>query len=416
MTYLAIAVMMRSAPPSWTWIPLRRVASLRRMPNRNGDAQLLALSSERGIEARPEDGGRQLPSEATIFDYWLVEPEDLVFNPMWAVGGGVGVSRVSGAVSPAYRTYRLLPTIVPRFLDYYLRSTPVLAQYRLVVRGLTTFDRSVTREDFEGMPIPLPPLVAQQAIVDYLDRETARSDALVQKKQLLLDRLGERLEAVRDGWVRDQFEKAGSSPFRRLLARVEQGWSPECDGAEADPAEWGVLRTSSVSSGVFRPSENKRLPASITPDLRWVVRDGDLLLVRGSGSPGSVGQSAVARTEGRMLLLSDLLYRLVCPSTNPQFLAAVLTAPTVRGLIEGSIRTDSGQTLKLRGDDIRQLPIPRTPPEEQAHAVLQLDAACRPVIASIERIQMQMRLLSEYRASVITAAVTGELGISRVAA
>jgi type I restriction enzyme S subunit len=111
---------------------------------------------------------------------------------MWAIGRGVAVSKVEGAVSTAYRVYELGERVYPRFLHYYVRCDPIVDQYRLVVRGLTTFDRSVTREDLEGMPVPLPPLPLQRAIADYLDTETARIDALIEKKHRMVELLDER--------------------------------------------------------------------------------------------------------------------------------------------------------------------------------------------------------------------------------
>jgi type I restriction enzyme S subunit len=65
-----------------------------------------------------------------------------------------------------------------------------------MVRGVTTFDRSVTREDFEAMPIAVPPLREQRAIVDFLDAETARIDALITKKRRLDELVRLRLSAL----------------------------------------------------------------------------------------------------------------------------------------------------------------------------------------------------------------------------
>lgn len=416
MTFLAIAELRRVAPACWDWLPLRRVAMLRNVRNNASVEPLLALSSERGMERRPDDGGRQLPSEETIRDYWVVRPGDLVFNPMWAIGGGVAVSRIEGAVSPAYRVYRLGLRLVPRYLHYFLRSTTVIDQYSLMTRGLTTFDRSVSREDLEAMPVPLPPLNEQRAIADYLDAETARIDALVAARQRQVGLVDARLEAEIERWIEVLRERHGVVPLKRLAHRVEQGFSPECDGIPAEGEEWGVLKTSSVSSGVFNRLENKRLPDTVEPDPRWIVRDGDLLVVRGSGSPSAVGQAAVARVDGSKLLLSDLLYRVRLLDANPAFVAAALRSRYGRGQLEASIRTDVGMTRKIRSDDLGGTLVPAAPRLAQQEAIEALSRREERITSLLQRLIRQIDLLIERRQALITAAVTGQIEILGVAA
>ena len=42
------------------------------------------------------------------------------------------------------------------------------------------------------MRVPMPPVVTQRAIADYLDRETARIDALIAAKRRMVELLEER--------------------------------------------------------------------------------------------------------------------------------------------------------------------------------------------------------------------------------
>ena len=131
-------------------------------------------SSSSGLVApRIEDGGlgRQAPAEETIEKYWVTRPGDLIVNPMWLTGGGIGVSNVIGAVSPDYRVYRLATDLHPRYLHYLLRSQPYRDQYQLYTRAETTFDRRVSKEAFHPMSILIPPLDEQRRIAEFLDEE-----------------------------------------------------------------------------------------------------------------------------------------------------------------------------------------------------------------------------------------------------
>ena len=53
-----------------------------------------------------------------------------------------------------------------------------------------------TSEKFGDLPIPTPPLSEQRAIAAFLDRETAKIDALVAKKERLIELLQEKRTAL----------------------------------------------------------------------------------------------------------------------------------------------------------------------------------------------------------------------------
>ena len=59
----------------------------------------------------------------------------------------------------------------------------------------STYD-AVATEDVANLFIPLPPLPEQRAIADYLDRETAKIDALIAERERLLSLLAEKRRAL----------------------------------------------------------------------------------------------------------------------------------------------------------------------------------------------------------------------------
>jgi len=54
----------------------------------------------------------------------------------------------------------------------------------------------IDRSDIHTIPVGVPPLATQRAIADYLDRETARLDALVAVKERVLRLLAEKRRAL----------------------------------------------------------------------------------------------------------------------------------------------------------------------------------------------------------------------------
>lgn len=310
---------------------------------------------------------------------------------------------------------RVGDTASRRYVRYLLSSKPFLDEGEASMIGVAGQKR-VPDACLRDLRLPIVDPHVQRAIADFLDAETARIDALIKKKQEIVDLLRGRGQSALDVWADGQFHSWPTVPFRRLLDGIEQGWSPQCDSTPADPEEWGVLKTSSISSGEFRAGENKRLPIDIEPDLRWVVMDRDLLMVRGSGSRAMVGQAAVAHPGDRLLMMSDLTYRLRYRASDAAYLAAMLRSSQVRGRLESRIRTDTGTTLKVRVDDISELPMPLAPEDEQRLAIESLDLSLERGEAVRRRIGEQVLLLRERRQALITAAVTGELEIVGIAA
>ncbi len=414
--HLAVAAATKKIPSGWRLETFRRVAYERGVRNVDLAEPSLSLSSSGLLYERTEKTDRQFASERSSRNAWVVHPKDLVVNPMWLFGGAIGVSDRRGAVSPDYRVYRLSPALHPRFVHHLLRSSTYRDQYRLYTRAETTFDRRITKDDFSDMPLVVPPYKTQRAIADYLDSEAGRIDSLVALRRREVELLAVRFEATRETWVQDLRREYGSIPLKRLARGIEQGWSPECESVPADPDQWGVLKTSAVSSGSFNFTENKRLPVDMDPDPRWRVNDGDLLVVRGSGSPAAVAQAAVAVVDGRKLLLSDLLYRVRLMDADPWFVAHCLRSKFARDQFEAAIRTDVGMTRKIRSEDLATVVIPAVPFSRQSVAAEVIARDEWRITSARSAVERQLTLLHERRRALTAAAVTGQLEIPGVAA
>ena len=288
--------------------------------------------------------------------------------------------------------------------------------YSLSTLGLDKVGQDVgvpglSREYAYSQRVPLPSRPEQRAIADYLDIETSRIDTLITKKRRMIELLEERVRSLRDQWFENLSSEYGLVSLRRWWSRIEQGWSPVCDSEPAKADEWGVIKTSAVSTGVFVPDNNKRLPADRDLDMRWLLRDGDLLVTRGSGSRPMVGKACVARVGQRKLTLSDLVYRVRLLRTNPDFAAAAMSSSAARSQIERSIRTDVGQTLKVRRDDLAGVHIPKVPYESQAMEYRNLARTTSPLQKAALSIEKQLELLGERREALITSAVTGQFSV-----
>ena len=397
-------------PREWDLVPFGRLVERSRRAGRP-DLPPLSVFLDQGVvprSSRPDNYNRL---GSNLAKYLVVRPGDVVFNKLRTWQGGLGVSRYTGIVSPAYFVCRPSARVNSRYLHFLLRSSPYLAELTRVSKFMPPSQFDILWDDLRALPILMPKVEVQAAIADYLDIETGRIDALICKKRRMIELLEERERALLDQWYDYLSSDYGLVAVRRWSTRIEQGWSPVCDSEPAQSDEWGVLKTSAVSTGVFLAMNNKRLPDETEPDMRWQVGDGDLLVTRGSGSRSMVGRACVARVGNRHLTLSDLVYRIVLIRADPNYVAAAMSSSPAREQIEGSIRTDVGQTLKVRRNDLAEIRIPAVADEQQP-----LEAACLTSnVSSLQSsrlaIENQLRLLAERRRALISAAVTGELAV-----
>jgi type I restriction enzyme S subunit len=272
----------------------------------------------------------------------------------------------------------------------------------------------VTKDELERVPIPLPPPEEQRRIADFLDAETARIDRILNLKNSVQMQLVERVRSVRDGLVNGLAGSEASVPLRRFITRIEQGASPQCEASPREgEEEWAVLKLSSVKKGTFRPGENKRLPSDGQFSSMNEVRAGDLLVTR-ANTPSLVGDVAVVGEKPpSRLLLPDLIYRVgLTGEINAEYVAQVALSGRIRSLIESVARGTSQSMVKLRGEDIKEWPIPITTLPRQAKVVKEI-AEAADTATSLQRItERQIKLLAERRQALITAAVTGQIDVS----
>lgn len=400
---------------AWDVVPFRWVADPVRDTNAHGQATLLSLASEGHLYPRPDRSeGAQASSEETILRGPLVEPDDLVVNPMWLVGGGIAVSAVAGTVSPDYRVYRLDPAKVdPRFIHYLLRSNEYRDQYQLYTRADTTFDRRVSRSAFESMPVLVPRLDVQRRVADMLDAETARIDTLIDKNRQVIEALAVRERSkvmsllpdaglatdkgtpVAPLWMMDSAIQTG--PFGSQLHQEEyvEGGIP-------------VINPSHLVEGQLEPDQSVTVTPTKAEELkRHQMQVGDVIF----GRRGELGRAALARLENRGWVVGTgcLRLRFLSKQFDPGFFLEVLSSPAVRSWFH--LRSRGATMANLNEELLGVLPVPAislADQEQIAADIREVRTRHRRLSKKVER---QIDLLETRRRSLITAAVTGQLTV-----
>lgn len=160
---------------------------------RNGDSPpgpLLSISEYRGVELNTRTDGQQ--ASLDVSKYRVVRPNQLAANMMWLNHGGLGVSSLTGYISPDYKAFWISSRFHPRYVHHLLRSPRYVDYFAAIGTGVRPNAQRVTKTALDLMPLPLPPMDEQRGIAEYLDGVTGRIDEMLAKIARLRDLLVER--------------------------------------------------------------------------------------------------------------------------------------------------------------------------------------------------------------------------------
>ena len=176
--------------------------------SKTGEEELLTVSHITGVTKRSEKDVNMFLA-VTNEGYKLVAPNDLVINTMWAWMGAMGVSYEHDIVSPSYGVYRPVSTqLIPDFVDLMIRSTPFVAEATRRSKGIHSSRLRLYPEAFLDMYIPIPPLSAQDEILQEITSRVAREDELLRKNSRADNLLREYRAALISAAVTGQIDGA----------------------------------------------------------------------------------------------------------------------------------------------------------------------------------------------------------------
>lgn len=393
-------------PARWRWTRNKELLVESQAVTVDGSEELLSVSHLTGITPKSEKNVTMTAAE-NLDGYRLVGTGDLVINTMWAWMGALGVARQSGIVSPAYGVYSPRPDAPfnPAFYDYLYRSTPYVMEMTRLSRGIWSSRLRLYPDVFLRMGIPVPPPEEQRTIADYLDRETARIDTLIEEQQHLIEMLRERRTAA----IAACLESLGGMTRLKHVSTVQTGVTLSGEGDPADP-EWPYLRVANVQVGYVDLREIKTVRVPPDRAAGSMLQPGDVLMTEG-GDIDKLGRGAPWRGEVPNMLHQNHVFA-VRPSEalDSEFLVYWLDGPVGRTYF----RTTAKQTTNLAGTNkwtLGNLPVPVPPLDEQRRVVEALDEQTTKIDTLITESERLIDLSCERRAALITAAVTGQIDV-----
>ncbi len=277
----------------------------------------------------------------------------------------------------------------------------------------------------------IPPLKEQRTVASFLDRETARIDTLIEKKQRQIELLQEKRSAL-----------ISHAVIKGLNPNVEMRDSEVAWIGEV-PHHWQVKRLKylireGLSNGLFKKKEFfgsgtklvnvfdvyredfivdhdslDRVEADEVEQRKYAVQSGDIFFVRSSLKLEGVGRSVCALNVKEPTVFECHIVRARPDSRmiNPSFLVHFLNSiPAINRLISLS---NLVTMATIDQDKFKSLEVPLPPREEQDKIMAVLDREGEKTKLLERRIIDSIKTLSEYRRALISAAVTGKMDVRK---
>lgn len=376
------------------------------------DEPMLSVYRDRGVVLKDEDLNPNKTAEDRSI-YQLVEPGWLVVNRMKAWQGSVGVSELRGIVSGHYICFRPTHTEVDRYLHYLIRSAPVTARLRSISRGVRPGQIEIDNDELAGTTLSLPEAAEQRWIADFLDDRVARIDRIIDARGRQIECVREQVDAQWGGLDDDLRSRHPMVPIRRVLRSIVDGpFGSSLTSAHYSDDGTRVIRLGNVGIARFRDADRAFVSDEYASELvAHAVASGDLIMAGLGDERWPLGRCVVAPPNLGPAIVKADCYRLRLDSrVEHRFAAAFLSGPWSRAafqlLARGSTRA------RLNTGLARDAEIPLAPREVQrsyCSAVARLLDSAAEARATLER---SVSLLTEYKQSLITAAVTGELDVT----
>ena len=384
----------------------------------NGDEELLTVSSRDGVVPRSEKTVTMFQA-ASYAGHKLCWPGDLVINSLWAWANGLGFSRYHGIVSTAYGVYRLRPECNASY-EYFnlaLRSGAYDWEFQTRSKGIWKSRLQLTDWSFLDMPLIIPPLREQVAIVRYLNYVNVRVRRLIEAKRKLIGLLTEYKQAIIHRAVTRGLDP--NVPLKdsgiEWLGMVPQHWEIQrakylfsCIDVRSENGDEELLTVSSHDGVVPRSEKTVTMFQAASYAGHKLCWPGDLVINSLWAWANGLGFS---RYHG-IVSTAYGVYRLrpECNASYEYFNLALRS-----GAYDWEFKTRSKgiwkSRLQLTDWAFLDMPLIIPPASEQVAIVEYLDRATTEIDIAADHAERQIELLNEYRTRLIADVVTGKLDV-----
>lgn len=301
----------------------------------------------------------------------------------------------------------------PRFLCYFVQSG--VYRNHLGKELPSTTIANIDAKLVANSPFPNHCLKKQNAIADCLDRETARIDQLIEKKERLVEVLDEKSLTSSCGLADGSIIGTPASNRRSWFGSVPEGWKTRRakllfreSNRRSISGEEELLTVSHITGVTPRSEKQVFMFEAESNEGYKLVAPGDLVINTMWAWMGAMG---VSRHEG-LISPSYGVYSPTSCELLPDYMDVLVRT---RQFVAEATRRSKGihsSRLRLYPDAFLDMLLPVPPKDVQAQMLVALRSAVGRVEELKRLIGQSVERLREFRSALITAAVTDQINVA----
>lgn len=378
---------------------------------------LLSVSITTGVRRRDQTDSPTRAAAEDLSNYKICCAGNLVINRMRAFQGALGIAPEAGLVSPDYSVLRISPSIDRRWLNYFLTSSSTVAEMASLVRGIGGTEAGNVRtprlnvSDLHSIRIDLESLDAQGSVADYLDRETARIDTLIEEQLRLIEMMLERRDAAWSAIFQEAAADVPVVPVRRVLESIVDGpFGSSLTSSHYSDSGTRVIRLGNIGINEFKETDAAYVPTEYGEKLAaHEARAGDVVIAGLGDDRMPLGRAATVPDLGPAIVKADCYRARVNSLVTSEYLAWALSAPPTRGQI--ALLARGATRPRLNTSVVRDVLIPLPDGATQDRLVAETSDRSAKIDNLIAETERFIELARERRSALITAAVTGQVDL-----
>ncbi len=348
-----------------------------------------------------------------ISKYTKVQPNDIMINGLNLnydfISQRIGMVRTNGIITSAYISLRPTEEANPSYYNYLLKAMDAQKMFHGMGTGVRL---TLSYKELKNKYLPFPPLDEQEAMVAYLDEQTGKIDAAIEREQKMIDLLNERKQIIIQNAVTKGL-RGDTSEWKvyrlGMLGTFSKGGNISRDDLLEDGEKEAILYGDIYTKYFVKVKAGKNHISSQTAKGSIRIQNGDILMTGSGETKEDIGKTVIYKGSEAYIGGDVILFRQT--ENNGDFLSYSLNSQLAK---DYRYRYSKGEIIvHIYPYALKNLYISIPPTlEEQREIVSYLDAKIESIDKAIESREKLISLLRERKQIIVNEVVTGKIKVS----